>query len=238
MSYYKKDDWKCHCGTLNFASRDKCYKCDDFKSKTDAMRSRGDWNCLSCHELNFATRSNCRKCSVVRDGLDNSGLSTQLSGSIKPKPGDWNCPSCQELNFATRLSCRKCSKVKDSSDILVQNNNTPPKPGDWRCTKCNNLDWNFSSRLNCRTCGAPKDLIIANNPINNPANDFVNNPINAIINNSDNKECKICCERPISVVFTTCGHVVSCNVCCHAMDKCPLCRVPYKENQILNIFMG
>ncbi|XP_069027497.1 E3 ubiquitin-protein ligase XIAP [Embiotoca jacksoni] len=37
------------------------------------------------------------------------------------------------------------------------------------------------------------------------------------------KQCKICMDRDICIVFIPCGHLVSCNVCSESLIKCPIC---------------
>lgn len=37
------------------------------------------------------------------------------------------------------------------------------------------------------------------------------------------KQCKICMDRDISIVFIPCGHLVSCKQCSDSLVKCPIC---------------
>lgn len=37
------------------------------------------------------------------------------------------------------------------------------------------------------------------------------------------KQCKICMDRDISIVFIPCGHLVSCKECSVSLTKCPIC---------------
>ncbi|KAL4648873.1 E3 ubiquitin-protein ligase XIAP-like [Arapaima gigas] len=37
------------------------------------------------------------------------------------------------------------------------------------------------------------------------------------------KQCKVCMDRDISIVFIPCGHLVTCNNCSQALTKCPIC---------------
>lgn len=37
------------------------------------------------------------------------------------------------------------------------------------------------------------------------------------------KQCKICMDRDICMVFIPCGHLVSCNECSTSLNKCPIC---------------
>ncbi|XP_048883514.1 E3 ubiquitin-protein ligase XIAP isoform X1 [Brienomyrus brachyistius] len=37
------------------------------------------------------------------------------------------------------------------------------------------------------------------------------------------KQCKVCMDSDISVVFTPCGHLVTCSNCSKSLSKCPIC---------------
>lgn len=37
------------------------------------------------------------------------------------------------------------------------------------------------------------------------------------------KQCKICMDRDICIVFIPCGHLVSCKECSVSLSKCPIC---------------
>ena len=49
-------------------------------------------------------------------------------------------------------------------------------------------------------------------------------------------ECKICYCRGINAVFAGCGHLVCCLVCAYRVDKCPICRVQVRPNEIIRTF--
>ncbi|XP_052871304.1 baculoviral IAP repeat-containing protein 7-B-like, partial [Anopheles cruzii] len=44
----------------------------------------------------------------------------------------------------------------------------------------------------------------------------------------DERECKICMSEEVRVVFTPCGHLVSCVQCALVMLSCPMCRAKIK----------
>ncbi|XP_052060877.1 putative inhibitor of apoptosis [Mytilus californianus] len=44
-------------------------------------------------------------------------------------------------------------------------------------------------------------------------------------NLKDQQTCKICLDKPISIVFLPCGHMASCANCAPALRRCPICRV-------------
>ncbi|KAF1556213.1 E3 ubiquitin-protein ligase XIAP, partial [Eudyptes schlegeli] len=51
----------------------------------------------------------------------------------------------------------------------------------------------------------------------------------------EEKLCKICMARDISVVLIPCGHLVACKECAEALNECPLCRTNIMKRQ--EIFM-
>ncbi|XP_074863529.1 E3 ubiquitin-protein ligase XIAP [Carettochelys insculpta] len=51
----------------------------------------------------------------------------------------------------------------------------------------------------------------------------------------EEKLCKICMDKDISVVFIPCGHLVACKECAEAVDKCPVCCMVITKRQ--KIFM-
>jgi hypothetical protein len=40
----------------------------------------------------------------------------------------------------------------------------------------------------------------------------------------EEKLCKICLDKECEVLFTSCGHFVSCNICALSLQDCPVCR--------------
>ncbi|KAM9269929.1 E3 ubiquitin-protein ligase XIAP isoform 2-T3 [Cariama cristata] len=51
----------------------------------------------------------------------------------------------------------------------------------------------------------------------------------------EEKLCKICMAKDISIVLIPCGHLVACKECAEALNKCPLCRTNIMKRQ--EIFM-
>lgn len=37
------------------------------------------------------------------------------------------------------------------------------------------------------------------------------------------RQCKICMDRDICIVFIPCAHLVSCKECSESLTKCPIC---------------
>ncbi len=193
---------------------------------------RGDWICYSCNEHNFASRSACFKCK--RSKTTTTTTTTTTTASQTNKKEDWRCQSCNEHNFASRTSCRKCAKLKppSSNSFLLFNNNggsgvepkqtpAPPtfKKGDWYCDKCGKM--NFGSRTCCFGCGQDR----AQEP--KPGNE----------GESEALSCKVCMERNCESCLP-CGHILMCMPCALACNKCPVCREPYDESGVKQIFLS
>ncbi|XP_034453580.1 E3 ubiquitin-protein ligase XIAP [Hippoglossus hippoglossus] len=49
------------------------------------------------------------------------------------------------------------------------------------------------------------------------------NPLEKLMKLQREKQCKICMDRDISIVFIPCGHLVSCAECSKSLSKCPIC---------------
>lgn len=64
---------------------------------------------------------------------------------------------------------------------------------------------------------------------NSPANEALRkaeqdeDPLEKLRKLQREKQCKICMDRDICIVFIPCGHLVSCNKCSQALIKCPIC---------------
>lgn len=40
----------------------------------------------------------------------------------------------------------------------------------------------------------------------------------------EERTCKVCMDREVSIVFIPCGHLVVCKDCAPSLRKCPICR--------------
>jgi len=40
----------------------------------------------------------------------------------------------------------------------------------------------------------------------------------------EERTCKVCMDREVSIVFIPCGHLVVCKECAPSLRKCPICR--------------
>ncbi|KAM7533307.1 hypothetical protein Aperf_G00000126536 [Anoplocephala perfoliata] len=93
-----KGDWVCsdsRCGNINFARRDKCYKCGrpkkgqgsynsgkevgkEFAEKSRGLFSPGDWECKGCGNVNWARRTACNVCNAPK--INTQGQRTGYGG--------------------------------------------------------------------------------------------------------------------------------------------------------------
>lgn len=84
------------------------------------------------------------------------------------------------------------------------------------------------------------DLISENaqaQPSENPPKKEKENDIEETLRRlQEEKICKVCMDKSISVVFIPCGHLVTCNVCAEAISKCPICCTIIQRRQ--KIFMS
>jgi hypothetical protein len=72
----RKGDWEC-CGETQFASRNKCRRCNKDKASTEPIAKtvsfrHGDWLCTKCDDHQFASRTQCRKCGTSRPVREDS----------------------------------------------------------------------------------------------------------------------------------------------------------------------
>ncbi|XP_041845963.1 E3 ubiquitin-protein ligase XIAP isoform X2 [Melanotaenia boesemani] len=54
-------------------------------------------------------------------------------------------------------------------------------------------------------------------------------PLEKLLKLQREKQCKICMDRDISIVFIPCGHLVSCKQCSDSLVKCPICCQAIKQ---------
>ncbi|XP_040903416.1 E3 ubiquitin-protein ligase XIAP isoform X2 [Toxotes jaculatrix] len=54
-------------------------------------------------------------------------------------------------------------------------------------------------------------------------------PIEKLMRLQRERQCKICMDRDICIVFIPCGHLVSCEECSESLNKCPICCGPISQ---------
>ena len=64
----------------------------------------------------------------------------------------------------------------------------------------------------------------------NAATNFHKNKIRAL---EKERECKICMDREVGVVFVPCGHIACCVECGENFSYCPICRSEIKLKNII-----
>ncbi len=63
----KSGDWICpFCSDHNFASRNRCRKCNKGTKPSGLKGRAGDWDCQKCGVMKFAKRDKCFKCKAKK----------------------------------------------------------------------------------------------------------------------------------------------------------------------------
>lgn len=110
-------DWNCtECKMLNFAHRDKCFRCNG--RKPGAHSIPGDWTCVKCTETNFRRRITCYGCGEARGEAPNNVAYEVAKPSVTRRAGDWDC-RCGKMNFGTRTVCYTCGAARPPVDGAV-----------------------------------------------------------------------------------------------------------------------
>ena len=119
----KPGDWNCqNCNSMNFASRNACFKCGRAKQDSTgslAAPKSGDWTCPSCQNLNWGVRTACNQCARPKP---TPSTTNAPSAAATAKPGDWKCSSCPTMNFGSRVVCYQCGAARPSADNTGSNN--------------------------------------------------------------------------------------------------------------------
>lgn len=138
-------------------------------------------------------------------------------GVLERKAGDWDCTKCSFMNFASRRVCFKCNATAPTSVTLKPSGEC--RPGDWTCHLCN--EFNFGSRAICRKCAGPR-------PVEK----------DALPTSDSNKgsECVICMEAMADHCSKHCGHKVMCLTCALRLTKCPICRKPMNQGDLIRVY--
>ena len=93
-------DWKCGCGTNNFASRMTCYSCK--RSRMPKYTTCSNWKCLKCETINRVKgATKCLTCGTAKEKGESQDV----------LPGDWKC-GCGTNNFASRMTCYSCKRPR------------------------------------------------------------------------------------------------------------------------------
>jgi len=49
--------------------------------------------------------------------------------------------------------------------------------------------------------------------------------------------CTVCLEGPLNYLSTNCGHLFACEDCVKSCNSCPICRKPFKDTELIRIFI-
>ncbi|XP_014425935.1 baculoviral IAP repeat-containing protein 2 [Pelodiscus sinensis] len=70
-----------------------------------------------------------------------------------------------------------------------------------------------------------KDLFVEKNIKYVPTEDTLGLPIEEQLRRlQEERTCKVCMDKEVSIVFIPCGHLVVCKECAPSLRKCPICR--------------
>ncbi|NXO03042.1 BIR protein, partial [Rhinopomastus cyanomelas] len=70
-----------------------------------------------------------------------------------------------------------------------------------------------------------KDLFVEKNVKYVPTEDVSGLPVEEQLRRlQEERTCKVCMDREVSIVFIPCGHLVVCKECAPSLRKCPICR--------------
>uniref|UniRef100_A0A6J0TTK0 Baculoviral IAP repeat-containing protein 2 n=1 Tax=Pogona vitticeps TaxID=103695 RepID=A0A6J0TTK0_9SAUR len=70
-----------------------------------------------------------------------------------------------------------------------------------------------------------KDLFVEKNMTYVPAEDTSGLPMEEQLRRlQEERTCKVCMDKEVSIVFIPCGHLVVCKECAPSLRKCPICR--------------
>ena len=50
-------------------------------------------------------------------------------------------------------------------------------------------------------------------------------------------DCSVCMVNPKNMMIQSCRHVCLCEECSRAINYCPLCRVEFRPNEIIKVFI-
>lgn len=70
-----------------------------------------------------------------------------------------------------------------------------------------------------------KDLFVEKNMTYIPTEDVSGLPMEEQLRRlQEERTCKVCMDKEVSIVFIPCGHLVVCKECAPSLRKCPICR--------------
>lgn len=121
---------------------------------------------------------------------------------------DWWCGMCKYKIYGSKDACSKCGSRRPGSGL--PNGPVPAviRPGDWACTGCGVN--NFASRTTCFKCAKLRNDTVATTAV---------------------RECVVCLQPKLEIVFLPCGHMCTCATCAPRVEDCPMCRAAITEKK-------
>ncbi|XP_032765844.1 baculoviral IAP repeat-containing protein 3 isoform X2 [Rattus rattus] len=91
--------------------------------------------------------------------------------------------------------------------------------------KGNTAATSFRNSLQEIDPGLYRDIFVRQNIRSLPADDIAALPMEEQLRKlQEERTCKVCMDREVSLVFIPCGHLVVCKECAPSLRKCPICR--------------
>lgn len=91
--------------------------------------------------------------------------------------------------------------------------------------KGNTAATSFRNSLQEIDPGLYRDIFVRQNIRSLPTDDIAALPMEEQLRKlQEERTCKVCMDREVSLVFIPCGHLVVCKECAPSLRKCPICR--------------
>ncbi|XP_021501539.1 baculoviral IAP repeat-containing protein 3 isoform X3 [Meriones unguiculatus] len=124
------------------------------------------------------------------------------------------------LLSAGAITEQECNAVKQKPQTLQARTLI-----DTVLAKGNTAATSFRNSLQERDPVLYKDLFAQQDTRSLPTDDIAALPMEEQLRKlQEERTCKVCMDREVSIVFIPCGHLVVCKDCAPSLRKCPICR--------------
>lgn len=124
------------------------------------------------------------------------------------------------LLSAGAITEQECNAVKQKPQTLRARTLI-----DTVLAKGNTAATSFRNSLQERDPVLYKDLFAQQDTRSLPTDDIAALPMEEQLRKlQEERTCKVCMDREVSIVFIPCGHLVVCKDCAPSLRKCPICR--------------